>query len=858
MILWLSAALAANLRPDTFEDAADPGRCSLRSAIQAANTNAPVAGCPAGSNVDVDVITLAAGTYRLDLTGDLDDTNQAGDLDVTGTLVIRGAGRDRTVVDGASIDRVFDAADGSTLTLTDLTVTGGAALGPELAPASGGSSSDVETFLFHAGGGGVRARGSLVLRRVAVRANQTGATALSLPAIPGCTPAGVYDAPGAGGGVLALGPLLIEASLIEDNVVVDTRLPTDQSVSGLGGGVAAYGGGTIDRSLVRGNRVGRHQLSLPNIGTVPGGAGGGVYTRSPTVFEVINTTIVGNEALEGGGAWGLLRLRFSTVTENDADRGGGFAGGVEADHCILAGNTATLGPDCTGALQAASVHVGAVDGCTLDPAQVTTGAVVFLPLEERGGSVPTMPPAARLEGAPTCSVAVDARGVPRPIGDGCDLGAFEAGCGDDVLEMGEACEGLATPTCDLCQPTECGDGRVNPVVEGCDDGAANSDTTPDACRTDCEPPSCGDGVADQGEDCDTAGTSATCDADCTFSVCGDGSWNEAFEVCDDGADNHDWRPDACREDCTLPTCGDGVVDAGETCDRGDENGDTANGCRADCALWTCGDGVLDRGEACDDGDANSGDLPGACRPTCVLAFCGDGVADAGEACDQGARNGDDPDACRVDCRLPSCGDGVVDAGEACDDGVFNGEFPSACRIDCVPASCGDGVLDLGEACDDGPANSNDLDATCRPDCQPPRCGDGVVEDGEDCDDGADNGEAPGACREDCATPECGDGVVDAGEDCDDGAFNARTPNACRVDCAFPTCGDGVVDFGEACDDGNGAADDGCDACAVEKGFECALGDDGSVCALVSGCGSGGRAWWLALMPLAWLRRRGSR
>jgi cysteine-rich repeat protein len=50
----------------------------------------------------------------------------------------------------------------------------------------------------------------------------------------------------------------------------------------------------------------------------------------------------------------------------------------------------------------------------------------------------------------------------------------------------------------------CGDGRVDPD-EACDDGPANSDTTPDACRTTCARPGCGDGVADAGEACDDGG-----------------------------------------------------------------------------------------------------------------------------------------------------------------------------------------------------------------------------------------------------------------------------------------------------------------------------------------------------------------
>jgi hypothetical protein len=81
----------------------------------------------------------------------------------------------------------------------------------------------------------------------------------------------------------------------------------------------------------------------------------------------------------------------------------------------------------------------------------------------------------------------------------------------------------------------CGNGKPD-TGEECDNGATNSDTTPDACRTDCQLPHCGDGVTDSGEECDS------------------------------GATNSDTTPDACRTDCRLPRCGDGIIDSGETCE----------------------------------------------------------------------------------------------------------------------------------------------------------------------------------------------------------------------------------------------------------------------------------------------------
>lgn len=117
--------------------------------------------------------------------------------------------------------------------------------------------------------------------------------------------------------------------------------------------------------------------------------------------------------------------------------------------------------------------------------------------------------------------------------------------------------------------------------------------------------------------------------------CGDGIQQEG-EECDNGTANSDTEPGACRTTCRLAFCGDGVVDSGEDCDDGSANSDTAaNACRADCEDPTCGDSVVDDGEACDDGRDNSDDDADACRETCEEASCGDGVADTGEACDDG-------------------------------------------------------------------------------------------------------------------------------------------------------------------------------------------------------------------------------
>jgi hypothetical protein len=64
-------------------------------------------------------------------------------------------------------------------------------------------------------------------------------------------------------------------------------------------------------------------------------------------------------------------------------------------------------------------------------------------------------------------------------------------CGDDSQEGGEVCRGPV-----------CGNGKVE-TGEACDNGTANnSDTVPNACRTNCQLARCGDKVVDSGEQCD--------------------------------------------------------------------------------------------------------------------------------------------------------------------------------------------------------------------------------------------------------------------------------------------------------------------------------------------------------------------
>jgi len=107
--------------------------------------------------------------------------------------------------------------------------------------------------------------------------------------------------------------------------------------------------------------------------------------------------------------------------------------------------------------------------------------------------------------------------------DGCSMTCVNEVCGDGVVNGTEACDGGGeSAECNTnCTPAECGDGIVNTAAnEVCDEGASNSDVSPDTCRSTCQPATCGDEVVDDGEECDLGAQNGTNDFDGCSSSCG--------------------------------------------------------------------------------------------------------------------------------------------------------------------------------------------------------------------------------------------------------------------------------------------------------------------------------------------------
>jgi CSLREA domain-containing protein len=358
-----STSDAVDANPGDGACATVASTCTLRAAIQEAN-----------ALPGPDTITLPAGTYALTIPGRAEDAAATGDLDITDDVVITGAGRDATVIDGGGLDRVFHSRlffhSELSVEISALTIRNGDAqfaLGAGSSAASGGGVhngdgvnlkiSDAAILDNHAtsfGGGiynGASILGtSLTLDKVTVAENAVGG-----PTTPGATTGGE------GGGISGGG----------QTTLIDSSIVNNSAENGSVGGIAAGGKLNLIRTTVSDNAAGAvaggigtrsgyytidgSTISRNKVGSGAGGIGGG------GTLTVANSTIADNEAAFGegggvryiGGAEGVVDLRImgSAITGNIAAfEGGGIytwtAAMVSITNSTISGNTAgAAGPD---------------------------------------------------------------------------------------------------------------------------------------------------------------------------------------------------------------------------------------------------------------------------------------------------------------------------------------------------------------------------------------------------------------------------------------------------------------------------------------------------------------------------------
>jgi len=437
-----STTIAVNSPADSL---AIDGNCTLREAIIAANTDTAVDACPAGSGADI--VMVPPDTYTLTLVGPGEDAAATGDLDLTASVELLGSPAG-AIVDGNGADRVVDIdpvhTGGVVVGITNITVRNGAGVtqgggirnaGTLTLTSSRVSSSTASGAGVDIQGGGIYNGGSLQLIASTVDGNTASAFA-SLPIPSGSSFGGGIHSEG--------GPLIVTDSSIRDNVAT---LGTFLGQDAAGGGIDC--GGSV-LTLLRSTVSGNFAFGAPPVSP---GVGGGISGCSGTI---VNGTISGNHAVTGNEIvvfGGTLTFSNSTI-DADIETGGGptlvFRNTI-VGLCRnnLGGGFTTIADD---------YNLDASDTCNMSGTDLRGVDPLLGPLADNGGPTQTrMPqpgspasdagnPGVAGSGGLACE-ATDQRGVARPVGPRCDIGAFEG------LQTGTTnTTSSTTTTTTLCGP----------------------------------------------------------------------------------------------------------------------------------------------------------------------------------------------------------------------------------------------------------------------------------------------------------------------------------------------------------------------------------------------------------------------
>jgi hypothetical protein len=227
------------------------GATSLRSSIMESNATS-----------GVDVIVLGSGTYTLTRKGRFEDDSLSGDLDIKGHVTIRGVSASATIINAAQLDRIFHVFPGASLTLENLTLTGGEAFDGGGIFNEGPVTDDGIPPITTPGG-------KLTLKNVNIKNNEA------------------YNQ---GGGVFTAGTMTVISSAITQNFAGSRGGAVNNT------GTSSY----LNATLSANESVSR---------------GGGVFNESGAFSGMINVTVADNFAGSRGGGIGS-DVSFATQLAN--------------------------------------------------------------------------------------------------------------------------------------------------------------------------------------------------------------------------------------------------------------------------------------------------------------------------------------------------------------------------------------------------------------------------------------------------------------------------------------------------------------------------------------------------------------
>jgi CSLREA domain-containing protein len=378
LFVYLSSpAWAADITVTSTEDVVgNNGECTLREAILNANSDnqSGSTDCAAGSAKDTITFDLGpSATITLDSTlGQLPTITDAAGLTIDG-------GSADITIDGGGAVRPFLVASGAKLSLNELTLTKGNT-----------ASND---------GGAIRNQGTLEVSNSTLSGNTSS-----------------FD----GGAIFNQGTLTVSNSTFSDNSAV---------------------GGVSEGGAINNTSSGRATVSNSTFSGNSAINGGAIFNRG--TLEVSNSTFSGNSTSgDGGGIWNhsaiTLTVTNSTFSGNRANAGGGIfndSGAVTLKNTIVANSPS--GGNCAATAGQTITDGGynlSSDASCITAATSLSGDPMLGDLADNGGPTQTM---ALQDGSPAIDaipdgtngcgtdITQDQRGVSRPQGSACDIGAFE-------------------------------------------------------------------------------------------------------------------------------------------------------------------------------------------------------------------------------------------------------------------------------------------------------------------------------------------------------------------------------------------------------------------------------------------------
>ena len=298
-------AFESGLTVNSFLDTVDVNPGDRSSADLAGNSTLRAAIMEANAQPGADSIVLLPGTYRLTLAGRDENNALAGDLDVTETLTIIGAGDGSTIIDAAGLDRAFHVIAGASLNLMGVTVING--------------DADL--------GGAILNQGELNLQNVSVSDSSARLGG------------GIYNdiTQGELDGSILAGDTTITVSDVTDfprqagfTITIDSEELRVDSISGSTFTVTRGVNGTVANAHVDGATVtfsGTATVSLNDANVINNEAllnGGGIYNNDQLVIST--STVSSNVAgVRGGGIYNTetVTIDESTLDGNLAEVNGG-------------------------------------------------------------------------------------------------------------------------------------------------------------------------------------------------------------------------------------------------------------------------------------------------------------------------------------------------------------------------------------------------------------------------------------------------------------------------------------------------------------------------------------------------------